>query len=129
MRRSHQEVWMLRPVLVCAAVLALVLSWSGPVVAQKTVHVKPYTRKDGTQVRGYDRRAPSRRGSSGVSGSDSSAAGEGPVLPSTPPTGEGSKLTALTDDEVLDKLGSPSLTDPTTWHFDSRRGTLRLTFR
>ena len=40
--------------------LTIFLSWL-PVVAQKTVRVREYRRKDGTVVRAHDRRAPRSR--------------------------------------------------------------------
>jgi hypothetical protein len=36
---------------------------------QKSVHVKGYTKKDGTKVKGYDRKAPSKKGSTTTKGS------------------------------------------------------------
>ena len=54
--------------------------WASPTVSsmvaaaahapgQKTVHVKGYTKKDGTKVKGYDRKAPSKKGSTTTKGS------------------------------------------------------------
>jgi hypothetical protein len=45
-------------------ILLLALFLSGSAVAQKTVHVHSYTRKDGTVVQGYDRSAPGTKASS-----------------------------------------------------------------
>src|SRR5262245_52636202 len=49
--------------LLAGFVFALSIVPSTLVVAdgQKTVHVKPYTRKDGTHVAGHDRKAPEKR--------------------------------------------------------------------
>lgn len=54
MRRLHRQL-----VVICLAVL---LAFCADVFAQKTVHVKGYTRKDGTVVKPYDRRAPGTKG-------------------------------------------------------------------
>ena len=35
---------------------------------QKTVHVKGYTKKNGTKVAGYDRKAPAKKGSTATTG-------------------------------------------------------------
>jgi len=46
-----------------AVVVALVVLFSASLaLAQKTVHVKGYTRKDGTVVKPYDRKAPTTHG-------------------------------------------------------------------
>jgi hypothetical protein len=56
-----------RLVRCCAAlllVLALFVSGPGVAAAQKTVHVKEYTRKDGTKVKAHDRKAPEKKSTS-----------------------------------------------------------------
>jgi len=45
-------------------------SWITTVAAQKTVHVKGYTKKDGTVVQPYDRAAPKSKGDSGSTTKD-----------------------------------------------------------
>jgi endonuclease YncB( thermonuclease family) len=56
--------------LIAGLVFALSIVPSTFVIAagQKTVHVKPYTRKDGTQVAGHDRKAPEKRTSGATDG-------------------------------------------------------------
>jgi hypothetical protein len=51
--------------------LSIVPSTLVDAAGQKTVHVKPYTRKDGTHVAGHDRKAPEKRTSGTTAASPS----------------------------------------------------------
>lgn len=53
----------IRRVLLALLLALFVLAPTFPLLAegQKTVHVKPYTKKDGTHVKGHDRKAPQPR--------------------------------------------------------------------
>jgi hypothetical protein len=70
--------------------------------AQKTVHVKPYTKKDGTHVSGYDRRPPSNRTSSATppapAASTPPTSTSTPTLPPARMTGEATQPASTTAD-------------------------------
>src|SRR5258708_23834617 len=59
--------------------LAFALAGQSAVAADKTVHVKGYTRKDGTYVKPYDRRAPGSGSSRTKSGGSDKDDDEEPI--------------------------------------------------
>jgi hypothetical protein len=130
--------------LLLALILALVMSpW---VDAQKTVHVKPYTKKDGTQVKGHDRRAPTAKdatetptttATAAKNSSDSAEAATSEELApaelgrptSATLTGQSSQLLGFTGDRVRELLGMPSLISNGAWNYDRGQRTLHVYFK
>ena len=123
--------------LLLALILALVAT---PWVDAQTVHVKPYTRKDGTPVKGHDRRAPTKKGttttpaaSSAVteSADDESENGLAELADPTrePLTGPSSRLLGLTATRVREALGIPSLVSGGGWNYDRGHQTLHVYFK
>lgn len=107
------------------AILLLVATFAS---AQKTVYVKPYTKKDGTQVQGHYRRPPQKRGT--TTSDPHPVSTESGVAQSTGDvSGPASELVGITEDELDDALGTPSLTSNGVRNYDSRNGTLRVTVK
>jgi hypothetical protein len=72
-----------RQVCVCLLCALVIFSLAVPVSASKggskTVHVKEYTRKDGTHVRAHDRKAPEPRGTASTTPSTTAPATRTPI--------------------------------------------------
>jgi hypothetical protein len=68
-------------VFLLATLLAVILSIGSFSFGQKTVHVKIYTKKDGTVVAAHDRSAPNSKSSSSNSKSSSSSTSTAPKYP------------------------------------------------
>jgi len=121
-----------------ALILALIATqW---VDAQKTVHVKPYTRKDGTAVKGHDRRAPTKKGATpaptttGAATETASDDANETLVDVARPTratmsGPASQLLGATDARVREVLGMPSLVSNGAWAYDGGRRTLHVYFK
>jgi hypothetical protein len=122
---------LLSVLLVVATVVVGDVAWAGE---QKTVHVKPYTKKDGTPVKGYDRRAPTKKGSTEDSAPTivtpgQSAPGDSAEAHDGPLNGETSQLVGFTAARVREVLGTPSLVSNGVWNYDRGQRTLHLYFK
>jgi hypothetical protein len=91
------------------------IAWAGG----GTVHVRGYTRKDGTYVHAYDRRAPGTAGTSTISTSEISVATTTApvVVPAATPDSRSSSQTlqdAIAAGRIVVKATKPTVTSTTT---------------
>jgi hypothetical protein len=123
---------------IVAAIVSACLALSAPIEAQrgggsrgsspasggtkgsassKPVHVRAYTKKDGTRVRAYDRRAPNKEGATLTT-----------TTADTAPDDEYVGLLGLTQTQIQLHFGSPSLTSDDTWSYDGPSGRFQMSF-
>jgi hypothetical protein len=102
--------------------------------------VKPYTRKDGTTVKGHDRRAPTKKGATPAPAATDAAAEAASddayetlvdvAYPNRAAmTGPTSQLLGATSARVREVLGMPSLVSNGAWAYDGGRQTLHVYFK
>jgi hypothetical protein len=85
-----------------AALTLFLMVLCGIAVAQKTVHVRTYTRKDGTVVKAHDRRAPGSRG--GVSSSAPSSANTTEAEEANTPIGNSDIIYLVADGVATEEI-------------------------